>query len=169
MGIFPSLKKLGGTKSGTELQKNIHYYWHQFWGTTHKDKFISNEIIQKWNPNKQIEAQIVLRILDLVPQPFTRMQMVEANVEPIPKMRHKLCRPFWLWVPPRKRSYVGHSISCGTNFKKCSTWGKPVSTINTVRKSEEASRWDLWKFRPSTAYASFPRILVFKHEFLANE
>ena len=29
---------------------------------------------------------------------------------------------------------------------------KTVSTINTVRKSQAASRWGPWKFRPSTAY-----------------
>ena len=31
--------------------------------------------------------------------------------------------------------------------------GKPVSAINTVRKSQAASRWGPWKFRPSTAYS----------------
>ena len=34
-------------------------------------------------------------------------------------------------------------------------WGKPVSAINTVRKSQAASRWGPWKFRPSTAYGAF--------------
>ena len=38
--------------------------------------------------------------------------------------------------------------------------GKPVSAINTVRKSQTVSRWGPWKFRPSTAYGAFVQTRV---------
>ena len=48
------------------------------------------------------------------------------------------------------RGAVGESRTSGRRGK--TPWGKLVSAINTVRKSQAASRWGPWKFRPSTAY-----------------
>ena len=61
------------------------------------------------------------------------------------------------------RGAIGESRTSGRRGK--TPWGKPVSAINTVRKSQAASCWGPWNFRPSTAYDALTRILVFKHEF----
>ena len=49
---------------------------------------------------------------------------------------------------------VGESRTSGRRGK--TPWGKPVSAINIVRKSQAASRWGTWKFRPFTACGAFP-------------
>ena len=54
------------------------------------------------------------------------------------------------WQLAVNRGAVGESRTSGRRGK--TPWGKPVSAINTVRKSQAASRWGPWKFRPSTAY-----------------
>ena len=50
------------------------------------------------------------------------------------------------------RGAVGESCTLGQRWK--TPWGKPVSAINTVRKSQTASHWGPWKFRPSTTYGA---------------
>ena len=57
------------------------------------------------------------------------------------------------WQLAVNRGAVGESRTSGRRRK--TPWGKPVSAINTVRKSQAASRWGPWKFRPSTAYGAF--------------
>ena len=57
------------------------------------------------------------------------------------------------WQLAANRGAVGESHTSGRRGKTPS--GKPVSAINTVRKSQAASRWGPWKFRPSTAYGAF--------------
>ena len=57
------------------------------------------------------------------------------------------------WQLAVNRGAVGESRTSGRRGK--TPWGKPVSAINTVRKSQAASRWGPWKFRPSTAYGAF--------------
>ena len=57
------------------------------------------------------------------------------------------------WQLAVNRGAVGESRTSGRRGK--TLWGKPVSAINTVRKSQAASRWGPWKFRPSTAYGAF--------------
>ena len=57
------------------------------------------------------------------------------------------------WQLDVNRGAVGESRTSGRRGK--TPWGKPVSAINTVRKSQAASRWGPWKFRPSTAYGAF--------------
>ena len=72
--------------------------------------------------------------------------------------------PHWPWSESRRvgsslwqlavnRGAVGESRTSGRRGK--TPWGKPVSAINTVRKSQAATRWGPWKFRPSTAYGAF--------------
>ena len=57
------------------------------------------------------------------------------------------------WQLAVNRGAVGESRTSGRRGK--TPWGKPVSAINTVRKSQAVSRWGPWKFRPSTAYGAF--------------
>ena len=57
------------------------------------------------------------------------------------------------WQLAVNRGAVGESRTSGRRGK--TPWGKPVSAINTVRKSQAASHWGPWKFRPSTAYGAF--------------
>ena len=57
------------------------------------------------------------------------------------------------WQLAVNRGAVGESRTSGRRGK--TPWGKPVSAINTMRKSQAASRWGPWKFRPSTAYGAF--------------
>ena len=57
------------------------------------------------------------------------------------------------WQLAVNRGAVGESHTSGRRGK--TPRGKPVSAINTVRKSQAASRWGPWKFRPSTAYGAF--------------
>ena len=57
------------------------------------------------------------------------------------------------WQLAVNRGAVGESRTSGRRGK--TPWGKLVSAINTVRKSQAASRWGPWKFRPSTAYGAF--------------
>ena len=55
------------------------------------------------------------------------------------------------WQLAVNRGAVGKSRTLGRRGK--TPWGKPASAINTVRKSQAASRWGPWKFRQSTAYS----------------
>ena len=66
------------------------------------------------------------------------------------------------WQLAVNRGAVGESRTSGWRGK--TPWGKPVSAINTVRKSQAASHWGPWKFRPSTAYdALLPHTRVQAH------
>ena len=58
------------------------------------------------------------------------------------------CRQFPMikqlpWQLAVNRGAVGESRTSGRRGK--TPWGKPVSAINTVRKSQAASRWGPWK------------------------
>ena len=54
------------------------------------------------------------------------------------------------WQLAVNRGAVGEFRTSSRRGK--TPWGKPVSAINTVRKSQAALRWGPWKFCPSTAY-----------------
>ena len=71
------------------------------------------------------------------------------------------------WQLAVNRGAVGESRTSGRRGK--TPWGKPVSAINTVRKSQAASRWARGNSAPLPHMVHSNRILVLKHEFLANE
>ena len=103
------------------------------------------------NPKQLISGRIVGPTVYKNIAEFNKIRTAQGKRQYNHEAKSRWC---WQFSMLANRGAVGESRSLGRRGK--TLWGKPVSVINTVRKSQAVSHWGPRKFRPSTAYDTFP-------------